>query len=155
MIVGNDVSLVGHDHPGTERILHQSLVIWIPKSSLIAIEKFEEIEPAFTRYGNLLGGFHRDDGRDYAADERSPLPVQGFQRSDLFRIHTGLRRQRILLWRALGWPLQPPVFEAVIVEQGNSGADHQDKQQEFGKIFHQLTLEKVCPRCSTIKRRKR
>src|SRR5205814_7477178 len=83
VIVRNDVPLVCDNYAGTERILHQSLVIWIPKSSLIAVKKFEEIESAFPRYRNLLGCFHRDDGRDYATDECAPLPVQCLQRGDL------------------------------------------------------------------------
>src|SRR5205807_8927607 len=45
--------------------------------------------------------------------------------------------------------------EAVVVKPRNSRAHEQDEKQKLCEILHQLTLEKVRPSCSTIKRRKR
>jgi hypothetical protein len=87
VIVRDDMSLVGHNHTRAERILHHGLVVWVPELPLlVAKEKLERIEAVLPTDLDLLGRFHRDDGRDHATDERAALPVQGLKRCDLLWI---------------------------------------------------------------------
>src|SRR5205814_8934953 len=124
VIVRDDVALIRHDDSRTKRILHEGLVIWVSKLSLLVTkEKLKGIETVLPPDVDLLGRFHRDDGWDHATDERAPLPVQCVKRCNLLWIHVRRRSQRVLLRRSSRRQIQRPMFEAIIVEQRNSRAN--------------------------------
>ena len=84
VIVGNDMTFISHNHPRTQRVLHQRLVSWSAKSPLlITEEKLEWIKAIFAANADFLGRFHRNNGGQHAADKRTPFSVQCLQRCDL------------------------------------------------------------------------
>ena len=97
VIVGDNVTFIGNNHAGAQRVLHQRLVSWIAKSPLLITEKkLEWIKTIFAANADFFGRFHRNNRRKHAADKRAPLPIQRLQRCDLLGVHTRLRGERIL-----------------------------------------------------------
>src|SRR5207253_2882662 len=89
--------------------------VWVTELPLlVAKEKLERIEAVLPTDIDLLGRFHRDDGRDHAADERAALPVQRLKRCDLLGIYIRCRSQRVLFRRSPRSQIQRPMFKTKI-----------------------------------------
>ena len=81
--VGDDVTFIGHNHAGAQRVLHERLIARTAIAALVTEEKFEGIKPILAADADFLRRFHRNYRREHAAHQRAPLPVQCLQRGDL------------------------------------------------------------------------
>ena len=124
------MAFLGNDDTRPERILDHRFLVRVAILARAAVKKFAGIHVFAHR--NFLGGLDANHGRHDAAHQCPPLAVQVLEGAHIFRVN-GRRRcgQSVFFRRDAREQVQAAMFETVIVERGNPGADQQNEDEKF------------------------